>query len=274
VSDPILDDPTGIDPGAPQGDPSAGPATPPATPPAAPADGGVAAALANVTNTLATITERLAALETRPQSQAAQAAQAQAAAPAQPPAFDFNDPVASIQQHAGAAGEAAATRVVQQLAPFLESVASSLTQNGVESARSQLDSEFGTGTFDRLVSADLNAALTQLPPAQRANPQTVDALASGIFGGKIRSAEGRKELRDIMAARPRPAPPVVLSGSSAVRPQPGRLTAEEKQIVADIQRSGIPFSEKDYLESRDKPRTEEARGATWMSGRAPAAAAN
>jgi hypothetical protein len=227
-------------------------------------DGGLAAALSQLNATMSAFGERLAVLEARSAAPATPPPAAPVnAAPQAAPEFDFANPVASIQQHATAAASAEAGRIVGQLAPFLESVATSLTQNGIKATREMIDAEIGVGAFDKFVSADLNEALAKLSPAQRANPQYVDAIASGILGGKLRSVEGRKELRDIMQSR-RPTPPVVLSGGSAVRPQPGRLTPEERQFVADVQRSGIDFSEKDYLASRDTPRTEEARGATWM----------
>jgi hypothetical protein len=266
-----LDDLLPVDPAAapdapapesPEGDAAAGAAAP-----APPQDNGLAATLSQLNSTMSALGERLAALESR---NAPPVAPTPPTAPA-PAEFDFANPVASIQQHATAAASAEAGRVVGQLAPFLESVATSLTQNGINATHEMIDDEIGVGAFDKLVSADLNEALAKLPPAQRANPQYVDAIASGILGGKLRSVEGRKELREIMQTR-RSTPPVVLSGGSAVRPQPGRLTAEERQFIADVQHSGIDFSEKDYITSRDTPRTEEARGATWMKQNRIAAA--
>lgn len=263
----LFGDPTAPE-GAPAGDPAA---ADPAAAPAAPASPD---ALAQVLEAVNGLGARLSALEGRG-GNAAPPPQNPSAPPAPPadPQAAFNEmyanPTAFVDARAKAAAQEAMNGLAGQLTPFFNTVASQLADRGVDAAREQMDSTMGAGAFDRLVGNDLSIALAQLPAGQRADANYVRALASGVLGGKMLDPNGQKEIREVMAAaRTRPAAPVVLTGNSAQPPR-DRLTDAEREQIAAVCRSGIAVDEKSFLESRNRPRTEEAFGATWMNPAAP-----
>lgn len=253
ASDP--NDATQPDAGAqPSGDPQ----------PAAPAGDALGSALERITSTLEGLTSRLGALEQRgtaaPQTPAAPAAPA---APADPQAA-FNamyaDPAAFVEQRAGAVVQRQLDDFAGKLTPFFGTIADQLAARGTDAARDQFDANIGAGAFDKLVGDDLAVALAQLAPAQRADANYVRALAAGVLGGKMLTPEGQKEVREVMAAaRTRPAAPVVLTGNRSPAP-PDRLTDGERDAIARVRRSGIAVDEKQFLEGRNRERTEEAWG--------------
>jgi hypothetical protein len=254
--------------GDPPGDPPAADPTPAPAPAHNDALGG---ALERITGTLDALPTRLAALESR--GATPPAAPAPPVAPSDPQAA-FNEmyanPGAFVEQRAAQVADARLNDFASKITPFFSTIAEQLAARGTDAARDQFDASLGDGAFDRLVGGDLATALAQLPPAQRADANYVRALAAGVLGGKMLDPAGQKEIREVMAAaRQRPAAPVVLTGNSASLPR-DRLTENERDAIARVRRSGIAVDEKAFLEGRNRERTEEAWGATWMNPPQPA----
>jgi hypothetical protein len=261
------DNPSDAQPASdPAGDPSGNP-----TP--SPAGDALSGTLERITSTLEGLSGRLAAIESRSAAPAQPTASVAPAAPADPQAA-FNamyaDPATFVREQASGVVQQQLNDFASKLTPFFGTVADQLAQRGTDAARTQFDESIGAGAFDKLVGDDLAVALAQLAPAQRADANYVRALAAGVLGGKMLSPEGQKEVREVMAAaRQRPAAPVVLTGNRSPAPA-DRLSEADRELIARVSRStGIRVDEKSFLENRNRERTEEAFGATWMNPPAP-----
>lgn len=188
-------------------------------------------------------------------------------APAKPAAKP-GDPLSELYTNPEAFVESRVSRIVDQslerLAPFLETVADSATSTARDRARTAFDRDFGDGVFDAVVGSDLDTALGNLPAASRAKGQYVEALVAGVLGGKLRTEEGRKAFNDARKeARERAPVPAVLTGSRAAPPR-DQLTPEAKDLIAALNKSGIPFSQEAYRDALVRGNSEEDWGADWM----------
>lgn len=249
----------------PASDPPADP-PPTDTPPAPPnQDSLVAKTLENVTNALGRTLERVESLENRVQPPTKPPEQ-------DPPAqrFDkadftdfYNDPDGFIQKRV----EERLAGFAEQLTPILGTALDGATATAISHSKSNFESQFGTGSWDDLISRDLGVALAKLTPAQRAKPQYVQALVAGLIGAKMFTEEGKTQIRDTMkkaADAKRPPAPTVLTGNR-IAPAPDKLTDDEKEVVGKLSKAGMKVTEKSYLESRNRGRTEEDWGLDWAS---------
>lgn len=180
---------------------------------------------------------------------------------------DASDPFTKLASDPEGYIRGLANQEAQKLAPAVERALNTISSVGVDRAKNDMETRF-PGLWDEAIAPDLTAALEKLPPEAKANPDYVQALTSGILGGLLQSEEGYKKLGEA-AARAREAnkpapPPVMLNGN---RPPPPReaLDRDEKTFIGELERSGIPFDSKRYLSARNRGRSEEDWGATWMA---------
>ena len=217
-------------------------------------------------DTLQGIDARLQSLEA-PKPEAATDTGAEAIAE---PTEAFQQLYENPDTYIGKVASKAAQAETNRLMPALQTALKQVSMQGQERAKADFDKQF-PGLWDTDIGPPLNEALSRLGDENAANEQYTRAIMAGIIGNMVLDPEGQKKLTNAQqqARKARQAPAMLSGGRPA--PSPAMLTPEEKAFVADLNRGGVPTTEKQYLASRNRGSSEEDWGSTWMKPETPPA---
>lgn len=158
----------------------------------------------------------------------------------------------------------ATQRELQAIAPVLQETFTQMTPIVKDRVGQDFDKRYGSGAWAKFIDGRLDQALERLPVQNRANEQYIRALVAGIKGAIDMDPEAAKEFNEFAtAAREKPTAPTMLTGNRPAT-DPNQLSADESRFLEDLDRAGIPFSKKDYLDARNRGSSEEDWGADWM----------
>lgn len=173
----------------------------------------------------------------------------------------FRDPDAAIR-----------SIVAKELQPFLQTQASNVQARTLAEQKQHYDTQYGEGTFDKVIAPDLARALGGMRDVGKANEEvlrtTVHAIAGQhqdeLFEARTKLVAERAKKAQEDAAVPGPG---MLRGGTRAPARSDHLSPEERDFIATLNKlaPNHAISEKEYLDARQRGGTEEA----WESQRKP-----
>lgn len=123
-----------------------------------------------------------------------------------------------------------------------------------------VDDQLGKGQFDERVRDRLMQSVQHLRPSQAANPDILLNATRGILGAALFDSEGGEELWEALQkqreARKAAAqqPPETL-GAGGSRPHKPQLSPDAKDSIRRLRDAGVPISEEEILDAKERPAT-------------------
>jgi hypothetical protein len=211
------------------------------------------------TESLKATVESLQSQLAQMQVQAAQAAQA--AQPQVDPSERFQELYQDPDGYINKQASAAAIQQLQRLGPHLKLQAEQSRDVLVEQQKSQVNKEYGEGTWEDLFEDGFKNVLENMPLEMQASKDHVDSAVSAILGGMVRNPEMLSKLEERRTeVRKRQSAPSMMSGVRSA-PRGTGLNDEEKEFLASLERSGMKMDPKEYVQYRDAGDNEDQ----WVS---------
>lgn len=177
----------------------------------------------------------------------------------------YADPTTFIDKRAASVAKSMLT----QLAPHLRTQAEQIRDALVTTQAQAVESEFGPGTWDEHFRKEFETTIASLPLEMQSSREHVDAAVSAVFGRLMRDPETFAKMQDKRrdVQRKRTEVPRMMTGARGRSDgSPDTLSADEKDFLASLQRSGINYDAKQYLAARKRGNTESAWRPTPRSG--------
>jgi hypothetical protein len=156
-------------------------------------------------------------------------------------------------------GAVALESVKNALGPALRLQFEQTRDSILDQEREAVERDLGPGAWGEFFESDMATAMAKIPLEMQASRDHVTNLVAILHGRKDRDPEGHAAFQERRAkvARDAAPPPVMLDGSRP-RPRGDTVTQEERDFVASLQRSGIPYTVEQYVKARERGTTESA----------------
>ena len=164
----------------------------------------------------------------------------------------YSDPKATITK-------VVTEQVQQAVGPLMQTLLKDKFDGMVGKIAGEVDDEFGSGTYEEEFSEAMSAIIKDLPPNLRASESHIRMALDSLKGSKFRelSAKAAERAKEKEAAEERGGPGYSALGPGRPAPKAPKLSPEEKQFIEVVRSRNPGYSEKQYLESRDRGNTED-----------------
>jgi hypothetical protein len=156
----------------------------------------------------------------------------------------------------------AAEMVKKTLGPHLKNQAEQTRESLLSDVREVVEGELGEGLWSPEFDKAVRTTLARLPVEMQASKAHVEAAVHALVGRLVMDAEGRKVLDEKRTAASKKreeadleASQLMPRGRSRVGGS-GTLTPDERTFLATLAKQGLGMSEKEYLDSKGRGRTE------------------
>jgi hypothetical protein len=125
----------------------------------------------------------------------------------------------------------------------------------MDQQKANITDRFGQEMWDEHFQGALSETLGNLPLELQASKPHVESAVQAIYGRVHLQDPTALDTKRQEIAEARREPPPLLEGGRP-RPTGNTITPAEKDFLAALDRNGLGFGEKDYLEARAKGNTE------------------
>jgi hypothetical protein len=148
--------------------------------------------------------------------------------------------------------------VKEKLAPQLRTQYGDRRDELIDGYKSDIDGEFGEGTWDELFVPELNDAFGNMPPEMQASRGHLRVMINAIKGDKLDKLVDKAAALEEKAEQEATAEPPAMLGAGNPRPSEPAVSQDLKDFLADYNRhTGDNMSVKDWQGLAAKGNTED-----------------
>jgi len=163
----------------------------------------------------------------------------------------YSDPKSAV-------AKAAREAVTEAVGPIMQTLLKDKFDSSISRISADVDAEFGDGTYEEEFSEAMNDIIKDLPANLRASEPHLRMALDSLKGSKFSTLTAKaQEVAKKRAAEEASNPGYSNLGPGRPAPKAPRVSDDERQFIAVVKSRNPGYSEKQYLESRERGNTED-----------------